>query len=164
MEGIVLLIISLIIGSFFNGSKNKKEPPKTGAKPFTATGKVEPPAKADDPLKRLKDLSREMYKEIQKELQTEDDEPPSRQTAPVRTKKEPAPSPQVVVAEAMPELPRRIQEPVMEKHRGRLSAHSSNPKPELQSENVHDFFPQNEQDILKGIIFSEILGPPKSKR
>ncbi|MFS0575265.1 hypothetical protein AB1K83_06515 [Sporosarcina sp. 179-K 3D1 HS] len=165
MEGIVLLIISLIVGSFLNGSKAKKEPPKTGAKPFTAAGKVEPPARQpDDPLKKLKELSRDMYREIQKELQTEDNEPPSRQLAPTQPKKAPpVPTPEVVAARAVSEPP-AVTKPSLEQHRGRLSAHGGRVQPISSSERSMDLFPTKEEDLLKGIIFSEILGPPKSKR
>lgn len=169
MEGIVLLIISLIVGSFLNGSKSKKEPPKTGAKPFTATGKVEQPTRqTEDPLKKLKELSKEMYREIQKELQTEDEEPPSRKLPAGQPKKAPiaaqaTTAPKMDVPEVIHVSPTSRRKPSSEQHSGRLSAHGGKLEPISRSASI-DLMPKNEEDLLKGIIFSEILGPPKSKR
>lgn len=165
MEGLILLAISLLVGSFLNGNKNKKKPPTTGPKPFTATGRTEP---QNDPLRKLKEMSKEMYKEIQKELQQEPVEPPSR-TAPEVVTPEVTPSPVLVVVPEPPtpssrpsSAPTMVRRP-KEQHRGRLSAHGGKIESGTQYDQ-HDLLPKNEHDLLKGIVFSEILGPPKSKR
>ena len=154
MEQLIIFIVLAILGSLFNGKGKKKEAEKGQPKPFTAQQKHQ-----NDPVKKLKEMSREMYRELQRELQDETSEPPSRQTPPISTpQRQPVPQPIQIepIAPVSRETPR-------EKHRGRLSAHGGSvatavaiPKQEL--------IPRNEEDMLKGIIFSEILGPPKSKR
>ena len=63
MEQILILIAMFILSSLFKG-KNKKEAPQKGQpKPFTA----EP----NNPVKKMKEMSRDMVKELQKELQND---------------------------------------------------------------------------------------------
>ncbi|GEN84345.1 hypothetical protein SLU01_26570 [Sporosarcina luteola] len=161
---ILILVVFGIISMLFKGKK-------TGEAPKTETKR--PPAQTEvpDPLRKLKEMSQEMYKEIQREFQTEIEEPPSRQSPPVTQ------APVVTVPRETPKVDRpetsRQTRPTKEKkqdrssaretHRGRLSAHQGKPVWEKPVEN-HELIPRSDQDLIKGIIFSEILGPPKSKQ
>ncbi|MGN7388528.1 hypothetical protein [Sporosarcina sp. SAFN-015] len=168
METLIIAIAMGLISMFFKGKKSdepeKKSQPK---RPPASQGPSEQP----DPIRKLKEMSREMYKEIQREFQTEIDEPPSRQPS----ERQPAPAVttpfKAKVAESRGRL---IEAPVhvdmihdrtskREPHRGRLSAHQGTL---ITKEPVkhNEMIPKNENDLIKGIIFSEILGPPKSKQ
>ncbi len=171
MEQLIIFIILAILGSFFNKSK-KKAADEGQPKPFTATGRV-----PDNPKSTLKEMSKDLYREFQKEMHREDVEPPSRQLQQTMI-----PQPVVVaqpVAAPVTAAPVRSATPragterkeradssrdrQRERHSGRLSVHGGT----RQSNSViktHDLMPKNEQDLLKGIVFSEIFGPPKAKR
>lgn len=165
MEQLIIFIILALVGSFFRGKK--KEPEKgPQPKPFTATGHA-----PEGPTAKLK----EMYRELQKEMAGADAEPPSRQlprqqqqtTVPVSPAPEIAPParPTADRKERNSSANRHIERSSssVNRHSGRLSAHGG------QSETVsvietHNLMPKNQDDLLKGIVFSEIFGPPKSKR
>ncbi|MEK5038887.1 hypothetical protein [Sporosarcina sp. FSL K6-3457] len=173
MESLIIPIIIAIVLSFFNKGKGKTEnPTKNQSKPFTATGRV-----PDSPQSKLKEMSKDLFRELQKEMQRTDVEPPSRQLP-----RETVPQRPVVVA-AQPVVAPVVAEPVRsttprttverkerpdssrdrERHSGRLSAHGA----QFQTASTmqsHDLMPKNRQDLIKGIVFSEIFGPPKSKR
>lgn len=174
MEQIIIIVIIAIVSSFFKkGKGNTENPAKGQSKPFTATGRV-----PDSPQSKLKELSKDLYRELQKEMQRTDAEPPSRQLPQQTT----VPQRPVVVA-AQPVVAPVVAEPVRsttpratverkeradssrdrERHSGRLSAHGAQYQTASTME-PHDLMPRNRQDLIKGIIFSEIFGPPKSKR
>lgn len=166
METLIIAIAMGLISMFFRGKKPDESQKKTQPKrPQPQQQSQWPSAQPEtqDPLRRLKEISQEMYKEIQREFQTEVDEPPSRQT-------EPAVSPKKVVVQ---EKPKETRTPTQRKereikfpstpHRGRLATHQGEPVWEKPAEQ-HHLIPKTEQDLIKGIIFSEILGPPKSKQ
>ncbi|WP_339250627.1 hypothetical protein NSQ43_12370 [Sporosarcina sp. FSL W8-0480] len=164
METLIIAIALGFISMIFKGKKPDESQKKTQPKrPQQQTQWPSAQPETQDPLRRLKEISQEMYKEIQREFQTEVDEPPSRQT-------EPAVSPKKVVVE---EKPKETRTPVQRKerevkspstpHRGRLATHQGEPVWEKPVEQ-HHLIPKDEQDLITGIIFSEILGPPKSKQ
>ncbi|WP_203246876.1 hypothetical protein [Sporosarcina beigongshangi] len=170
IKQIIFLVIIALVSSFFKKGKGKSETPaKAQPKPFTATGRV-----PDNPQSKLKEMSKDLYRELQKEMQRTDEEPPSRQLQPQAT------PPPVVAAQsveapvvAVPAgpvrsvAPRAVSErkerPDSSRHSGRLSAHGAQLQP-IFSRETHDLMPKSSQDLVKGIIFSEIFGPPKSKR
>lgn len=158
MEQLIIFIVLAILGSLFNGKGKKKEAEKGQAKPFVAQQKQQ-----NDPVKKLKEMSKEMYRELQRELQDETSEPPSRQTPPISTpQRQPVPQP-IQIEPIAPVSRAPMEEKSREKHRGRLSAHGGSVAPVVAIPK-QELIPRNEEDMLKGIIFSEILGPPKSKR
>ncbi|MBO0587752.1 hypothetical protein [Sporosarcina sp. E16_8] len=166
MEQLIIFIILAIVGSLFRGKK--KEPAKgPQSKPVTATGRA-----SEGPTTKLK----EMYRELQREMAGAEPEQPSRQLskqqqqAPITV-----PSSPVVVPPARPTADRKeranssanrhIERPdsSVNRHSGRLAAHGGQ-RPAVSSIQSHDLMPKNQDDLLKGIVFSEIFGPPKSKR
>jgi len=167
MEQLIVIIIMALVGSFFRGKK--KEPEKgPQPKPFTATGQA-----PNGPTTKLK----EMYRELQREMAGADvePEPPIRQLP----KQQEQATVTVPSASVLPtERPaadrkertnssanRHLERPdsSIARHGGRLSAHGgqSTTVSAIQS---HDLMPRNQDDLVKGIVFSEIFGPPKSKR
>lgn len=156
MESIIIFIIISILGSLFSGKNKKKAPQKEQPKPFTA--------EQNHPVKKLKEISQEMVKEIQKEFQNGSGEPPSRQTPPVTDPRQPAIAEQKPARVEPIDVKRRDAElPSTEKHRGRLATHGGTRKT-LTVVEKHDLIPKSQEDFMKGIIMSEILAPPKSKR
>lgn len=166
MEQLIIFIILALVGSFFKGKK--KEPEKgPQPKPFTATGGA-----PEGPTAKLK----EMYRELQKEMAGAEAEPPSRQlpkqqqqatvTIPPALEVAPPARPTADRKErANSSSNRRIERPdsSVNRHSGRLSAHGGQ-LPTVSARQSHDLMPKNQEDLLKGIVFSEIFGPPKSKR
>lgn len=160
MESLIILIVMGIVSMLFKGKK-PGEQPKAQTKQPTASN-----PRPADPMRKLKEMSQEMYKEIQREFQIEIEEPPSRQSPP-------ATQPQTAVSQAEHRMPpKREKAAAVERklpersssressHRGRLSAHGGKHVWEEAVEH-HEMIPKSERDIIKGIIFSEILGPPK---
>ena len=177
-SGLIILIISLAVGAFLNG-KGKKTPPEKGPqpKPFTATGQA-----PNSPTRKLKEMSKDLYRELQKEMQTQDAEPPSRQlqTQQEQTQQRQMHQEMVLTTSetAQPARPtssrkeradstvsRHIERPdsSISRHSGRLSAHGG-VRQSVKIVEKLDLIPKSQDDLLKGIVFSEIFGPPKSKR
>ncbi len=160
MEQYIPLIIFAIIGALASAKKKKPEQANGQPKPFTANGRI-----PGNPVKKLQELSKEMYDELQKEFQDVPSEPPSRQTIPQATVQHAARKP-VVAQSVQEEISTPVQSRfprVREAHRGRLSAHGG--RIETQSDGKkNNLLPKDRHDLLKGIVFSEILSPPKSKQ
>ena len=172
-SGLIILIISLAVGAFLNG-KGKKNSPEKGPqpKPFTATGRA-----PNSPTRKLKEMSKDLYRELQKEMQTQEAEPPSRQ---LQTQQRQLHQEMVLTTSetAQPARPtssrkeradstvsRHIERPdsSVSRHSGRLSAHGG-VRQSVEIVEKLDLIPKSQDDLLKGIVFSEIFGPPKSKR
>ncbi len=66
MENFLPLIIMLILGAIIKGKRKDKSSGEAEAKPFTA-GQKQP----GSPVRKIKEVSTEMYKEIQREFQQE---------------------------------------------------------------------------------------------
>ena len=150
MESLIPLIIMLIVGSLFSNKRKKPEDEQKPAKPFTTQSE-----QADGPVKRLK----EMYQEIQQELGEE--------------KEQPRPSPRPVVqpyeVKVTPErvevsTPRRSQRTDSSRTRQSTRIVQQQVKTQKQVRTQKNLLPKTQDDIMKGVIFSEIFGPPKSKR
>lgn len=153
MEGIILLLISLVVGSFLKG-KDKKEAPKNRPKPFTA----QPQEGHQNPVGKLK----EMYKEIQEELQSEAE----KQRQADRQMVEPEPSVSSNRAE-MVAVTTRNQRPEKQARPDRHTVRQRQKEQRQQQQSPRaqeNLMPKTEEDIMKGVIFSEIFGPPKSRR
>jgi len=156
MESFLPLIIMLIIGAIMSGKRGAKSSGESESKPFTA-GQQQP----GSPMKKFKEVSSEMYKEIQREFQQQDTErqqPEQRQQQ--QTIRQPINiEPKVVVAEK----PKRDQREAT----ARRSRHS---KYEIKDEiakndiSLEGLLPKSHNDLVKGVIFSEIFDAPKSKR
>lgn len=149
MEGLIPFVIMLILGALFNSGKKKvSEEKKQPTKPFTAE-KTE----HDNPIKKLKEMSREIYKEIQQEFEVE--EKPASQ--PVKKRREVAVEVKVDEPIRQPRVKTRV---AITEERQRNENAAKQKQPTVSKQLV----PTTSDEIMKGIIFSEIIGPPKSKR
>ncbi len=117
-----------------------------------------------------------MYRELQREMAGADAEPPSRASYQSSSNNDSNGSPAPEVApparptadrkeRANSSANRHIERPdsSVNRHSGRLSAHGGQ-RQTVSAMETHDLMPKNQDDLLKGIVFSEIFGPPKSKR
>lgn len=150
----------LIVGAFLSGRKKKDPSQQEEAKPFTAQQRQ---PEQEGPVKKLK----EMYKEIQQEMQQEN----QRQQPAADSRPMTVPSPR----EQIESLPKSVEIPVSSKRearggsrsRGRQSTRGQSTrivKKEESKLQVESIIPKSKDDLIKGVIFSEIYGPPKSKR
>lgn len=174
MEQLIALIVMLIIGSLFSSKGQKKgqekRPPVERRAPMQPSRQEPSTPKQFDPMRKLKDMSKEMFEEIEREFTNPPPEPPSRQTQPIVEEKKPVKKkfePAVQLAQPREKkqsaLTQLKQDQERVEHRGRLSVHGGTKQTELVLEK-EQLIPSTQQELIKGIIFSEILGPPKSKQ
>ncbi|MGB3102949.1 MAG: hypothetical protein WBB56_13655 [Psychrobacillus psychrotolerans] len=141
MEAFIPIIIALLFSVFFN---KKKEPDKkTVEKPVNST----PTRKtvSENPFKELGDFAKQFTNERQQEKKTK---PPV-----VR---------EVPVVEKMEREVKRNQG--VARTSGRLSTHQESAPLRPETTPVNSMLPSSEDELIRAIIFSEILAPPKSKR
>lgn len=141
MEAFIPIIIALLFSVFFN---KKKEPDKkTVEKPVNST----PSRKtvSENPFKELGDFAKQFTNERQQEKKTK---PPV-----VR---------EVPVVEKMEREVKRNQG--VARTSGRLSTHQESAPLLPETTPVNSMLPSSEDELIRAIIFSEILAPPKSKR
>jgi len=146
-----------LLTSFFG---KKKEPENKTPKPINRPQQQGPVNQ--NPFKNLGDLAREFQQQQQSQMEQKE----VKRDIPAP---KPFPSP-VQVKERGQQLPdhtisRTIDHSTPAVTKGRLSVHQSNsPHPIKEKPVIKNVLPSTEEDLLRGIIFSEILGPPKSKR
>ena len=150
----------LIVGGLLSSKKKKQPSQEEAAKPYTAQ---QSQPEDQGPVKKLKD----MYKEIQREMQEE-----SQRQQPAADSRPMSVPPRSLKAEPLPKSVEISVSPKSESRSGSRpsSKRSSRKNPtrnvrkkhsELQVESI---IPKSKDDLIKGIIFSEIYGPPKSRR
>lgn len=146
MEGLIMVLIVMAIGAFFNNKKpdDKKTPSKNQRYPASTGQRT---------LKRVEEYAREKYSELQTQMS---ENPEQKQLILDRVEQAKAKLPQRELQQAM--------KPVGST--GRLSVHKAPEEASgtAKNEGVADLFPLKEEDLQKAIIFSEILLPPKAKR
>ncbi len=150
MESLIPLIIMLLVGSLFSSKRKKPEDEQKQAKPFTTQSE-----QADGPVKRLK----EMYQEIQQEL-AEDKEQPS----PTQRSVEQPYEVKVTSERVEVSAPRRAHREDASRSRRSKRTVTQEVKSKTHRASQKDLLPKSPDDIMKGVIFSEIFGPPVSKR
>lgn len=153
MESLIPLIIMLIVGSLFNGKKKTPADGQEKAKPFTPKGD-----RQEGPVKTLKDMSRDMYKELQRELEKEVEKQ--------------HPTPRQPIQQQVKVMPESVDVSVSKRERrtepARVNRISSKEVKQVEMKksksSTQHLIPKSSEDMMKGVIFSEIFGPPKSKR
>ncbi|GKV64650.1 MULTISPECIES: hypothetical protein [Sporosarcina] len=178
MEQLIILVIMLALGSLFGKKKEKPEPKKQPPvqKPtYTQTvqrDSREPQRSNAAPVNKsrsLKDLSRNLFEDIQKEFKELQQEIQPEE-APVKSQ-----APQTEIFYPEPALEKKRQEravkavstPRSERQSNARGRFSSDQQEAFQSNDrilQEDLIPTTRQQVLQGIVYSEILGPPKSKR
>lgn len=166
MESIITFIVILLIGSLFGGKKKKKEAEQAERRqvqqePVQQTQQTQEPS----PFKKFKDMSQEMYRELQEEMQQEAE--PQRKQPTIQRTEVVVPREPIKASAPIQEVrrsTRKTREKVMSSdRRNRHQARKGKEKQITVNKNV-GLLPKTEEDIMKGIIFSEIFSPPKSKR
>jgi hypothetical protein len=142
LEAFIPLIIAAIFSLFFKN--NKESDKKSVEKPVNST----PMRKtvSENPFKELGDFAKQFTSERQQEMKTK---PPIIKEVPVKVEK----------------MEREVKrDQGVARSSGRLSAHQKNVPVTIPTPVVDSLIPSSQDDLIKGIIFSEILAPPKSKR
>ena len=142
MEGLIPIIIVALMSFLFKG---KKESDNTADKPVKSTPVRKPVS--ENPFKDLGDFAKQFTGERKQEMKPK---PPVVKEAPV------------IVEKNGRELKR---DQGLARSTGRLSTHQQKaPIIQVSTQEVSSLIPSTQDELIKGIIFSEILGPPKSKR
>jgi hypothetical protein len=147
LEGIILLIVSLLISTLF-GKKKQKENPTKVPKPVNKVPEIKP--FVENPFKNLGELAKEFKQEQQTKIE--------RRTTDIKTE----PVNPIKEEKAQREVSRDQGVP---RASGRLSVYQGNrldvnaAKPMMAS-----VLPETKDELVRAIILSEILAPPKSKR
>lgn len=175
MEQLIILGIMLALGSLFGKKKEKdqrqqqqpKQPPSQQwpAQPTQRELKQREPVRTNaapvENPRSLKDLSRNLFEDIQKEfkeLQQETQE----QQQPTATQ-----APQTEIFYAEPKTPAKPASAARQERqvsKGRLQAQNQILMQVDDPISQEDLIPRTPQQIMQGIVYAEILGPPKSKR
>ena len=177
MEQLIILGIMLALGSLFGKKKekdqqNQQQPQQKRspsqqwpAQPTQREMKQREPQRTNaapvEKPRTLKELSRNLFDDIQKEFQDLQQEAVEIEP-PVKTQ-----ALQTEIFYAEPKKPAKpASAPRQERQagRGRLS---SNDRTFLEPEEQilqEDLIPRTPQQVMQGIVYAEILGPPKSKR
>lgn len=145
MEQLIIFIIIGIVSALFG---KKKTDQKNAPKPVQKA----PPQKpfAENPFKNLGELAKEFKQEQQAEIER-----------------------RTIVPKPEPVQPVKVEKVQREVHRdqgaprssGRLSVHQGN-KPTLHATKpaMASVLPETKDELVRAIVLSEILAPPKSKR
>lgn len=143
MESIVIFIIIAIISSLLGKKKTTGQKPVRHAQPSKPI--------TENPFKNLGDFAKEIMAEQKQLMETK---PSVAKKVPVQTDK------QVVKKEREVNRDQGIP-----RTSGRLSVHQIDKQEQIVSQpNVSDILPRSQDDLVRAIVFSEILAPPKSKR
>jgi len=150
IEQLIPLIIILLASSLF-GKKKKKGSEQQQTKPITEQ------SPQSGPMRKIKEMTKEMYEEIQKEIQEDPRREP--QAVPTRSLIETSIKPLNV---PIPSEVSRSKTSKTRRNRRTVSARKTSEKKQMISAN--NIVPKDGNDLIKGIVFSEIYGPPISKR
>lgn len=141
MEAFIPIIIAAIFSLFFKN--NKESDKKTVEKPVNS----KPMRKtiSENPFKELGDFAKQFTSERQQEMKTK--------------------SPIVKEVSVVKKMEREVKrDQGVARSSGRLSTHQNNIPVTVSTPVVDSIIPSSQDELIKGIIFSEILAPPKSKR
>lgn len=141
MEVIILAIITLIISAF---SKRKNAGDADGkSKPFMSKPLDQ------QSMKKIEDYAKEVYGKVQKQASDH-----TRGSALKERITEKVINPRAEIAKA--EKPQQRS--------GRLSVHQPTASLRNVKQSTPSLLPRTGNEVIQAIVFSEILGPPKSKR
>lgn len=127
-----------VLSSLFGMKKTGKEKPKQTRQTTTVS---------ENPFKNLGDFTKDFMEDQRRQMENQ---PPVIKPAPLPIEKE----------EVQP-----VREPKKVTPRpGRLSIHNEQKKDKLLVEKESNLIPTSKEDLLRAVVFSEILAPPKSRR
>ncbi|PID22932.1 hypothetical protein CSV61_00305 [Sporosarcina sp. P3] len=174
MEQLIILVIMLALGSLFGKKKDQEKPDQQPKRPPSQQWPAQPTqrqmsqrepqrtnaAPVEKP-RSLKELSRNLFEDIQKEFQDVQQETLEPEQ-PVKTQ---APQSEIFYAEPKkPVKPASTARPERQTGRGRLRGDQQSGTFEDEQILQEDLIPRTSQQVMQGIVYAEILGPPKSKR
>lgn len=138
MESLIVFIIIGVLSSLLGKKKPGKEKPKQNRPTTTVT---------ENPFKNLGDFAKDFMEDQRRQMENQ---PPVIQPAALPIEKEEV---------------QQVREPKKVTPRpGRLSVHNEQKKVKVQVEKDSSFIPTSKEDLLRAVVFSEILAPPKSRR
>ncbi|MER2169068.1 MAG: hypothetical protein ABS938_00375 [Psychrobacillus psychrodurans] len=151
MEGLIIPLIIIILSSLF-GRKKQEEKPAPKPEPRNIQKAPQQKPVNPNPFKSLGDLAKEFQQEHQP-TRSERQQSPLKQAA-----QSAAP---LVVEKVGREIGRDQGVP---RSTGRLSVHQVRPTNIAKKSVVQDIMPDTKEELMRAIVLSEILAPPKSKR
>lgn len=165
MEQIIVLIIMLALGSLFGKKKDQAEEqkPRKPAQPVkpeqhTPERHIQKPnAEPEKKPRTLKDFSKELFEDIQKEFKDLQEMQPEPDKAKLKE-----PVTEVFYAEKKEQPKRRP-----EKRRSPVTERAEKMQQKYEKDvqlGQEDLIPKTPEQVMQGIVYAEILGPPKSKR
>ncbi|WP_438311017.1 hypothetical protein [Sporosarcina sp. FA9] len=185
IEQLIPLIIILLASALF-GKKKKKGSDPQQTNPSTKQ------SQQSGPIRKIKEMSKEMYEEIQREIKEDPRTTVNPRAQEIRKTQE---NPRVQEVQRVQEKPRtqerkrtsnrvptrnpietsvkpfnvtiptevsRKKTPKERPNRRKVATRKTSEKEQLLT--TGSIVPKNKNDLIKGIIFSEIYGPPISKR
>ncbi|PIC59016.1 hypothetical protein CSV80_00390 [Sporosarcina sp. P12(2017)] len=174
MEQLIILVIMLALGSLFGKKKDQEKPDQQPKRPTSQQWPAQPTQRQMNqrepqrtnatPVEKprsLKELSKNLFEDIQKEFQDLQQETKESEQ-PVKTQ-----APQSEIFYAEPKKPAKpASTPRSERQTGRGRLHGEKQSSIIEDEQIlqEDLIPRTPQQIMQGIVYAEILGPPKSKR
>ena len=150
MEGLILPLIIIILTSLFGRKKQEEKPAPKPAQPNIQGAPQQKPV-AQNPFKSLGDLA----KEFQQEQQTKMERKPLSVPKEIRVDAPP------VIEKVGREIGRDQGVP---RSTGRLSVHQVSQRNAAKNSVVQNIMPDTKEELMRAIVLSEILAPPKSKR
>lgn len=150
MEGLILPLIIIILTSLFGRKKQEEKPASKPTQPNIQRAPQQKPV-AQNPFKSLGDLA----KEFQQEQQTKMERKPLSVPKEIRVDAPP------VIEKVGREVGRDQGVP---RSTGRLSVHQVSQRNAAKNSVVQNIMPDTKEELMRAIVLSEILAPPKSKR
>lgn len=152
MEPLIIALIIMAIGAFFNNKKKVEEgssPGRNAGKPQRTSGRTQ------GGFKRMEDYAKEIYGEFQTQMKPE--------TVKKEQVKEAA---REVVERQTKSRPGREAASAASQVGGRLSAHQKPSRTPLEKPVVESKspFPLSQSEAQRAIVLAEVFMPPKSKR
>ncbi|MDI2588163.1 hypothetical protein OR571_13815 [Psychrobacillus sp. NEAU-3TGS] len=145
MESIIIFIIIGIISALFG---KKKPEPKNAPKPVKKYSQQKP--FVENPFKNLGELAKEFKQEQQAKIERRP------------TDSKPEPVKPMTVEKVQREVSR---DQGAQRSSGRLSVHQGNrPVVNTAKPVMASVLPETKDELIRAIVLSEILAPPKSKR
>ncbi|WP_298472864.1 hypothetical protein [Psychrobacillus sp. FSL K6-4046] len=155
MEGLIIPLIIIILSSLFGRKKPEEKPAPKPAPRNTQNAPQQKPVNPN-PFKSLGDLAKEFQQE-QQQARPERKQTPRKQ------------APKQVVQAAAPPIVEKVGREVgrdqgVPRSTGRLSVHQVGPTNITKKSVVQEIMPDTKEELMRAIVLSEILAPPKSKR
>lgn len=155
MEPLIVALILLAVGAFFNNKKKSEGDSSPRSSPETDRQQGSK-SRNQGGFKRMEDYAKEIYGEFQAQMNPEADKKEQVKEA----------AKQVVERQTNRKPVRKAASAAVEQTGGRLSAHQKQAQPVRKTahQESNNPFPLSQSEAQKAIILAEVFMPPKSKR